>query len=236
MKAFCSILAGGIGKRMGGELPKQFIPLKDVPIIIRTIRRVLACEEFAAVIIAIHPEWEAYFTEMLSKYAIDLTRVVICYGGAERHDSILNTLAAAKAKFSVSEEDVVVVHDAVRPFVNSAVLKNSISAASQYGACVATLPAIDTMLVVKDGIVFEVPDRSKLYNGQAPDSAKLLLLERAILSLSPEERKVITGTAQICVVKGIPVKAIQGDPNNIKITTPHDLEVGERILTALGEE
>ncbi len=236
MKAFCSILAGGVGKRMGGELPKQFIPLKGVPIIIRTIRRVLACEEFTAVVVAIHPEWETYFFEMLSKYAIDLSRVVICYGGAERHDSILNTLAAAKAKFDVGEEDIVVVHDAVRPFVSAAVLKESTSAASLYGACVATLPAVDTMLVVKDGIVVDVPDRSKLYNGQAPDSARLLLLERAILSLTAEERKVITGTAQICVVKGIPVKAIPGNPNNIKITTPHDLEVGERILAALGED
>ena len=236
MKAFCSILAGGVGKRMGGELPKQFIPLKGVPIIIRTIRRILVCEEFTAVVVAVHPEWETYFSEMLAKYATDLARVVICYGGAERHDSILNTLAAAKAKFDVGEEDIVVVHDAVRPFVSAAVLKDSISAASQYGACVATLPAVDTMLVVKDGVVVEVPDRAKLFNGQAPDSAKLLLLERAILSLTPEERKVITGTAQICVLKGIPVKAIQGDPNNIKITTPHDLEVGERILAAQGEE
>lgn len=235
MKAFCSILAGGVGKRMGGELPKQFIPLKGVPIIIRTIRRVLACEDFTAAIIAIHPEWEAYFAEMLAKYAIDCSRVLICYGGAERHDSILNTLAATKAKFDVSEEDVVVVHDAVRPFVSAVVLKESILAASQYGACVATLPAVDTMLVVKDGTVVEVPDRKTLYNGQAPDSVKLLLLERAIHSLTQEERKVITGTAQICVVKGIPVKAIPGDPSNIKITTPHDLEVGERILVALGE-
>lgn len=236
MNAFCSILAGGIGKRMGGQMPKQFIPLKGVPIIIRTIRRILACKEFTAVVVAVHPEWETYFFEMLAKYTIDLSRVVICHGGAERHDSILNTLAAAKAKFDVGEDDVVVVHDAVRPFVSAAVLKDSISAASQYGACVATLPAVDTMLVVKDGVVVEVPDRAKLYNGQAPDSAKLLLLERAILSLTPEERKTITGTAQICVVKGIPVKSIQGDPNNIKITTPRDLEVGERILMAIGEE
>ena len=57
MKAFCSILAGGVGKRMGGELPKQFIPLKGVPIIIRTIRRILVCEEFTAVVVAVHPEW-----------------------------------------------------------------------------------------------------------------------------------------------------------------------------------
>lgn len=220
---------------MGGELPKQFISLKGVPIIVRTIRRVLMCEDFLGVIVAIHPEWEDYFIKLLVRGCVDRSRIIICYGGAERHDSILNTLAAAKSKFDICEDDVVVVHDAVRPFVSVDVLKESIRAASQYGACVATLPAIDTMLVVKDGTVVEVPDRKTLYNGQAPDSAKLLLLERAIHSLTQEERKVITGTAQICVVKGIPVKAIPGDPNNIKITTPHDLEVGERILTTLGE-
>lgn len=234
-KAFCSILAGGIGKRMGGGLPKQFILLKGVPIIIRTLRSVLACDEFTAVAVAVHPEWESEFCRMLSQYGIDQSRIVITYGGHERHDSILNTLLVIKDRFAVSEEDVVVVHDAVRPFVSKKVLLDSIAVASKFGACVATLPAVDTMLVVKDGNVTAVPRRAELYHGQAPDSARLLLLERSILALSPVERKTITGTAQICILKGIPVRAIDGDSDNIKITTPHDMEVAERILEKRGE-
>lgn len=215
---------------MGGDLPKQFIELKGVPIIIRTLRRVLQYQNFSAIVVAIHPEWEQFFRKMLEKNQIDMSRLIITHGGSERLASILNTLKAAKEFTRIGEEDVVVVHEAVRPFVSLKVLNDSVKAAAEYGACVATLPAVDTMLVVKDGIVSEVPPRSELFHGQAPDSSRLLLLERAIHALTSEERKMITGTAQICVVKGIPVKAIPGDPNNIKITTPHDLEVAERIL------
>lgn len=229
-RAFCILLAGGTGSRMGGALPKQFLPLKGVPIIIRTLRRVLECRSFAAVVVAIHPEWEEDFRALLPQYAVDESRIVVVHGGAERHDSILNALKAARRHFDVTEADVVVVHDAVRPFVSRRVLDDSVAAAAEHGACVAACPAVDTMLVVRDGMVVEVPKRSELYNGQAPDSARLLSLERAIESLSADERRAVTGTAQICVLKGIPVKAIKGDPDNIKITTPHDLEVGERIV------
>lgn len=233
MRTFCSILAGGIGKRMGGDTPKQFLPLAGTPIIIRTLQRVVQFGKFDAIVVAIHPDWEAELCSLMKSNSLDASRIILCPGGKERHDSIMNTLIAIKRNYEVSESDVVVVHDAVRPFVSDAVLEASIEGAAQYGASVATLPAVDTMLKVQDGLVVNVPPRAELFNGQAPDSARLLLLERAINSLTEDERKIITGTAQICVVKGIPVKAVPGDPNNIKITTPHDLEVAARILESL---
>lgn len=230
MKAYCVILAGGVGSRMGGETPKQFLPVCGTPIIIWTIRRILECRGFEKLVVAIHPEWETRFREMLEFAGIDLRKMLITHGGKERHDSIKNALDAIHSYVSVSEEDVVVIHDAVRPFVSVEILEESIKAASKYGACVATTPAVDTMLKVEDGCVVAVPSRATLFHGQAPDSARLLILEQALESLTDEERKTITGTAQILVVKGVPVKAIKGDQRNIKITTPADMEVAERIL------
>lgn len=230
MKAYCVILAGGSGTRMGGNIPKQFLSIAGAPIITWTIRRVLECPRFKKVVVAIHPSWEDEFRRMVADAGIDEGKLLLTHGGKERHDSIANALAAIHAYSDVGEEDVVVIHDAVRPFVTVEILERSIGAASEYGACVATIPAIDTMLKVEDGVVVSVPRRASLYHGQAPDSARILLLERALASLTQEERRTITGTAQILVVKGIPVKAIAGDPRNMKITTPADMELAERYL------
>lgn len=230
MKAYCVILAGGTGKRMGGNLPKQFLPLKGVPIIVRTIRRVLGCRDFERIVVAIHSDWRTEFEKMLRESDVELARIIITVGGAERHDSIQNALKAIHEYADVAEEDVAVICDAVRPFVSLKILEDSIRMASDCGACVATLPAVDTMLEVENGVVKSVPPRAKLFHGQAPDSARILVLERAIAALTPDERRTITGTAQILVVKGVPVRVIQGDPGNIKITTPADMKMAERYL------
>jgi 2-C-methyl-D-erythritol 4-phosphate cytidylyltransferase len=230
MKAYCVILAGGVGRRMGGEIPKQFLPVAGKPIIIWTICRVLECREFDGVVVAIHPDWELAFREMLKKAEIESDKIILTHGGKERNDSIQNAISAIHGQGGVGDDDVVVIHDAVRPFVTVDILERSISAAAEYGACVATIPAIDTMLKVEDGVVVSVPQRASLYHGQAPDSARILLLERALASLTQDERRTITGTAQILVVKGIPVKAIAGDTRNMKITTPSDMELAEKYL------
>lgn len=230
MKAYCVILAGGSGKRMGGNIPKQFLSIAGAPIITWTIRRVLECPRFEKVVVAIHPGWEAEFRRMMEDAEIDDKKLLLTHGGKERLDSIANAIATIHAYNDVGEEDVVVIHDAVRPFVTVDILERSIRAASEYGACVATIPAIDTMLKVDDGVVVTVPQRASLYHGQAPDSARILLLESALASLTQDERRTITGTAQILVVKGIPVKAIAGDTRNIKITTPSDMDLAVKYL------
>lgn len=230
MKAYCAILAGGTGTRMGGDIPKQFLSIGGQPIIVWTLKRVLSCKKIERIVVAVHKDWETRLLEMLSTAGIDMERVIVTLGGRERHDSIHNALKAIHNYLPVNEDDVVVIHDAVRPFVSTRILEDSIKAAAVYGACVATIPAVDTMLKVESGAVVAVPPRSTLYHGQAPDSARILILERALESLTDDERKTITGTAQILVVKGFPVKAIQGDSRNIKITTPADMEIAERIL------
>lgn len=226
------ILAGGTGTRMGAVVPKQFLPLCGEPIIVHTVRRILECARFDKVVVAVRSDWRVRLQVMLADAGIYDPRILITSGGKERHDSIMSALKAIHDSAEVVEEDVVVIHDAVRPFVSRDILEASIDAASKYGACVATLPAVDTMLEIEDGFVKSVPPRSSLVHGQAPDSARILLLERALRSLTDEERKSITGTAQILVMSGILVRTIPGDPRNIKITTSVDMEIGERYMEA----
>ena len=99
-----------------------------------------------------------------------------------------------------------------------------------HGACVCALPAIDTMLYVENNIITSVPLRKNIFHGQAPDSFQVSILNEALNSLTEDEKKIITGTAQICVLKHIPVYTIPGDIKNIKITTPDDIKIAENIL------
>ena len=224
------VLAGGTGTRMkNGPMPKQFIELGGVPTIILTIKRMLLVERFDVLIIAIHQSWVEYLNDLIERF-IDDSRIVVIPGGTERLDSIANSVAEA-AKRGVSHDDVIVLHDAVRPFVPIKVLEDSIDGALEHDAVVAAVPAVDTMLWIEEGtIVSDMPDRSKLYHGQAPDSFRLEVLKHSLETLTDEDRKIITGTAQICMLKGIKIHTILGDRNNIKLTTPEDLITAEGLL------
>ncbi len=229
MKNFAVILAGGIGQRMGESLPKQFIKLSGCPIIILTIRRILSVLEFDKIIIVIHPDWKQYLQNQIEEYQISTEKIIIISGGKERLDSIKNSLKQIML-ISNSPDDIVVICDAVRPFVSKEILQNSIKMSRSHGACVCALPAIDTMLYVENNIITSVPLRKNIFHGQAPDSFQVSILNEALNSLTEDEKKIITGTAQICVLKHIPVYTIPGDIKNIKITTPDDIKIAENIL------
>lgn len=226
---YAAILAGGTGKRMSSALPKQFLELQGEAIIIRTIRRILSSALFDKLVIAIHPEWKSYLEELIAKAALPAENILITEGGKERLDSIRNTTGFITSTFGpAGEKDYIVIFDAVRPFVSRQIMQDSLEALTRHEAVVAALPAVDTMLWIEEGTrVDSMPLRSKLYHGQAPDSFRLGTLCKALAALTPEEEQIITGTAQICMLKGIDIHTIPGDPKNIKVTTPFDIQLGE---------
>lgn len=227
---FGAILAGGTGKRMDKHnIPKQFIDLCGKPIIIHTIQKMVSVKEFDFIFIAIHPDYKEYLQKTLESFNLsDNSKIVIIDGGKERIDSIENVINAAY-ELNHNAEDIIVLHDAVRPFVSQKILQDSIATASKYGACVAIVPAVDTIYFHDSDTIIDFPERSKLCNGQSPDSFKIGILKKSLEQLSENERKTITGTVQICSFKGFPVKTIPGDYQNIKITTENDLLLAEVI-------
>lgn len=234
---FASLLAGGTGTRMEKHnIPKQFIELNGKPIIIRTIEKILSVADFDYLYIAIHPNYETFLREILAKHDLASNKkIVIIHGGKERIDSVQNVIDAISKK-STNENDIIVMHDAVRPFVSKEILLNSIKTASEFGACVATVPAVDTMYILdNEGFITGFPNRQTLFNGQAPDSFKIGVIKNALNSLTDEERKVITGTVQICAAKGYKIQTIAGEYKNIKITTENDLTLAIGILKEEGE-
>lgn len=226
-----AILAGGTGQRMNvGPLPKQFLCVNGTPIIINTIRRCLEVKTLDIVYIAIHPSYRAYLLELMSSHHIPVEKIRIVDGGKERLNSIENVMDDIYLNLEVKNEDVILIHDAVRPFITRELLERCIMETKRYGATVPMVPAVDTMYIVENGVLTAMPDRRTLYSGQTPDNFKIALLKDALDSLSVEEREFITGTAQICMLKGIEVHAIEGDYKNIKLTTPRDLLIAEKFF------
>ena len=233
MKKIITILAGGTGKRMGNvKLPKQFLEICGIPVIVLTVRNILSFGLFNKVVIVIHPEWKKYLMELLANYTVDISQIAFVDGGQERIQSIENGLDYLK-KSGAEDDDIVVIHDAVRPFASKALFSNAVAETQKYGATVAIVPAKDTMIVSENGIAVDMPDRTKLFHGQAPDSFKFKILYDALKSLSTDEMATITGTAQICQKKGIVIHTFLGEENNIKITTIEDMFLAKAIYEEL---
>lgn len=229
MTNIAMVLAGGTGKRMGDvKLPKQFLEICNTPVIILTLKKILESKLFDSICIVIHKDWFEYLEELLLNFSIDKSKINIIEGGEERIDSIENGLDFINKK-KVNDDDIVVILDAVRPFVTNKILNSAINETTKYGATVAITPVKDTMIISENGIAISMPNRKKIFHGQAPDTFKFGLIYSAIKSLSKEDRKEITGTSQICQKQGITIHTYEGDERNIKITTIMDLFLAKAI-------
>lgn len=233
---FGAIVAGGIGMRMNiSDMPKQFLPLGNKPIIIHTIEKFLMCHKLDKIFIGVHPNWLLYVEDLLKKYAIDANRIFLAPGGNDRNATILNIIEAIHSQFGESDDHIIVTHDAVRPFVTLKVIEDNIAAALKYGACDTVYNAIDTMVVSDDGeVISSIPDRRTMYHGQTPQSFRINLLTCLYNKLTDDEKKLLTDACKICVMSGVPVKLVTGDISNMKITTVNDYKIAQAMVGGTG--
>lgn len=229
------ILAGGIGSRMQSpELPKQYLKIDNEPIIIRTVRNFIDFGSFRAGVICCPVDWIEYTKALLLEYGISIDTVFVVPGGKNRNSSVQNGCCFLTKNFNVSDDDVILTHDAVRPFINSRVIKDNISAASEYGAANTVMPVYDSIIRTSTGdFLSEHLPRKELYRVQTPQSFRLKELENVINSLSDDELEAYTDVASIFADRGFRVKLVEGLDSNIKITTPFDMAVAESIVSNL---
>lgn len=229
---FAGILAGGIGSRMGRtELPKQFLPLGDKPIIIHTLEKFLLNTKINKIYVGVPKDWILYLNDLILKFIGKNEKIEVLIGGKDRNETIMNIIDAIEKKYGENEENIIVTHDAVRPFVNSRVIDENIEKARKVGACDTVISAIDTIVISKDKeIISEIPDRRYMYQGQTPQSFKISLLKRLYNELSIEEKEVLTDACKICVVKNQPVYLVEGEIENLKITTPGDYKIAKAMI------
>ena len=234
---YAVILAGGSGSRMKSiDIPKQYHEINGVPVIIYTLKTFIELKIFDYVYIAINPNFTDFMNSILKKYfsSEEISNITLINGGKERIDSIHNVIKSIE-KNDINDDDIIVIHDAVRPFVTKKIILDNIEGAKKYGATVTSVPVNDTILLSTDGdYVDRIPIRKTLYNGQSPDSFNLKTFIELENKLTDEQKTIITGTSQICTLNDYPIKMIEGDTANFKITTDADLELAEHIILKKG--
>lgn len=231
---FGAIVAGGVGNRMNlSGLPKQFLPLGESqkPIIIHTLEKFLICEKLDFIYLGVNKDWLGYAEELLDKYGIDKGKVFIVPGGKDRNLTILNIIEAIEKNHGESAEHIIVTHDAVRPFVTLRMINENIEAAKECGASDTVVKAVDTIIESKDGeFISFVPQRSYMYQGQTPQTFNMSELKKLYNDLTDEEKSMLTDACKIFSFRKRPVKLVEGDAFNIKITTVSDYKIAKAII------
>ena len=230
---FGAILAGGVGSRMNiSDMPKQFLPLGDKPILVHTLEKFLLCERLDMIYIGVHPNWVLHMEDLLDKYVpARKAGIRIVPGGGDRNSTIINIIEKIEADHGASDEHIIVTHDSVRPFVTMRIIEENIDAALKHGACDTVVPATDTIVVSDEGgTITEIPDRSKMYQGQTPQSFNMKRLKELYFDLSDEEKNVLTDACKICVVRGLPVFMVRGEVSNLKITNVSDYKIAQAMV------
>ena len=228
MQVFAILPAAGLGTRMAGPQPKQFLALAGEPILIHSLRAFASVDRVTAIYVAVRKtEIERVQAQVAEHGFADKVHVV--EGGETRQESVAHALAAVPA----GDDDIVLVHDAVRPLIDSATIARTIEAVEQHGAAIVGLPAIDTIKQVErtahGAIITSTIPREFIVQAQTPQGFRYGVLQRAF---AEAEADGFVGTDEASVVEraGLPVAVVPGSPVNLKITQPGDLELAEFYL------
>lgn len=241
---FGAIVAGGTGSRMNSrckisideplpDIPKQFLPIKDKPLIYYSVKQFLN-SDIDRLFIGVHADYIGYMTDILRRYfANKANEIVVVTGGGDRNGTVMNIIDKAGEMFG-DDGHYIITHDAVRPFVTAEIINQNIGLVQKYGAVDTVCPAVDTVVVSDGEYIESVPDRSRLYYGQTPQSFDMAKLKRLYLSLDEANRAALTDCTKIFTLCGERVHLAKGDSVNMKITTKNDYftacALGEYLL------
>lgn len=225
------LFAGGTGKRMNSySKPKQFLSVHGKPIIIYTIEHFEDHPEVDNIVIVCLESWIEELRNFISLYGIKKVSVIVP-GGKTGHDSIYNGLLAMKN--ICKDDDIVLIHDGVRPLINEELISENIAAVKKYGNAITSEPARESVVVSSDGVVIDsVPERGSMFVAKAPQSfyygAISQLYERA-----HRDGLQTIDSAHLLSIYGERMNLIRSTPNNLKITEPADYYIFRALYEAL---
>lgn len=221
------IPAGGAGTRVGGSLPKQFRSLGGTPILALTVRHFVRHPAVTTVVVVAPAAYVERTRRLLGSRRPGAARgrgasIVVVPGGVERQESVWRGLGAMPER-----TDLVLVHDAVRPFITRGLIDAVLRAARETGAAICALPVTETVKRVREGLVLETVDRLGLWAVQTPQAFRADLLREAH---DKARRDGVSGTDDAMLVErlGHRVRVVEGSRANVKITTPDDLRLARR--------
>lgn len=221
------VLAAGQGKRMKSSVQKQYLLIKEKPVLYYTLH---AFEKspliFEIILVTGKDEIEYCRKEIVEKYGFQKVHKITA-GGKERYHSVYEGIKA------IDEADYVLIHDGARPFVDGETLKRACQAAQEYHACVVGMPVKDTIKIGNEkGFAVQTPDRRRVWQIQTPQAFEYHLIKEAYEKLMEEEPEGITDDAMVVeTMTEHKVKLVEGSYRNIKITTPEDMEIAEVFCT-----
>ncbi len=228
MSDFCIVVAGGRGLRMGADLPKQFLPIGGRPVLMHTLEAFKRALPDLQIVLVLPRDQQAFWRELCAKHSFTLPHS-IADGGATRFHSVLSGLRSIAAMPSAATQDgeaVVAVHDGVRPFVPPEVIRQCFATARACGTAVPVVPVVETLRELQaDGSVTR--DRSRFRLVQTPQTFRLRLLMQAYEQPFTD---AFTDDASVVEALGLPITLVEGNRENIKITTPFDLTIAESLL------
>ena len=225
---FAAVLpAGGLGKRMGGNIPKQLMLLGDKPVYRYSLETFLKMDEIAEVVMAVPADWKDYFEKEIGDGRFgqvdeaQQSKLKIVIGGAERWQSVENGVNALS-----SDAEYVLVHDVARPFVSKEIIRDVCRTLVEKGSCLVAKPAVDTIKIASDGRVKQTIDRNTVWMAQTPQAAPVALLKKLYGRIAAEPLNFTpTDEASILEYFGEPVYIVKGNTANDKLTTPEDFEL-----------
>ncbi len=224
MKKFALIVAGGVGSRMGADVPKQFIELAGKPILLWTIQRFLDFDREIALVLVL-PKSQFTRWQQISEQFQFTGKIRLVSGGETRFQSVKNGLDV------ISGEGVVFIHDGVRPLVSFETLQRCFQTALEKGNALPVSPLVESLRQLS-GQESQHVDRSKFCLVQTPQTFQIDLIKKAY---QQPENHFFTDDASVCEAAGIPIHLVDGNPENIKITNPMDLCVAEALLKSREE-
>lgn len=230
MQKAAVIVAGGSGKRMGTELPKQFLSLAGKPILVHTVERFLNFDPTLHLVLVLPEEHLERWAEISLTFFADASyvhRLETCKGGPSRTESVFNGLLSVRNRLEKDEECLVAIHDGVRPFIQEEILKNAYDLAETKGASVVCVPVKSSMRERLESGKSQAVDRSRFFHVQTP---QIFQLSNIVKAFEKRPHNLFTDDASLYDNYGGHVAICEGSYDNIKITTPEDIEMGESIL------
>lgn len=231
---FAGICAGGQGVRLnsetGSDIPKQFLDLGGRPMISYSVEAFLACKEIDRIFVAAAGEYTDYCKRLFPD-----PRVKVIEGGATRADTVaLLVKECGSFGENASPEDILITHDAARPFVSTDIIRRSVEAAREYGASGVAVGAFDTVLQCRGGFVCGAPPRSEMYLAQTPQCFKTGLFNKVWNGLTEREKAEATDVCGMFFRAGVNVKIVEGARECFKITVKEDMDRAEAYLNGYG--
>ncbi len=233
MDNYVIILAGGIGKRMESDIPKQFIEINHKPIIIYSIENFQNNPNISKILIVCVREWISKVKELVDEYSLSKVEWII-EGGSTSHDSIRNGVFFLQNK--INSEDFIIIHDAVRPILPQKAIDEVIRVAQKYGNASSSISCHPPIVYTEDGVSgIKDIDRERVMLTASPQAYKYDLALRCYLKAEKDNRHDFTFTSSLLIYCNERVYFAKGTTSNIKITTKEDLALFEALLSVPSE-